>query len=167
MYAVLVDDQASSAQVPGRPVWLSGAVLTLLNKVVFPVLWLAFVAGVPIWVFVTYGRISIAGGFGFIVVFVLVSTVVMMWMTVHLQRVGYCGRELVIANYWREARVPFDQVAAVEPVWWYRSRLVRIRFNGTTPFGSWVYYLPKWGPLRGLFTKPEEELKQLLWPEFQ
>src|ERR1039458_9169403 len=77
VYDVTVDDQLSSAQVPGRLVWLSGAILTLLNKVVFPALWLAFVAGVPIWVFVTYGRISISGGFGFIFVFVLVSTVVM------------------------------------------------------------------------------------------
>jgi hypothetical protein len=167
VYYVRVDGQLSSTQVSGRPVWLSGAVLTLLNKVVFPVLWLAFVAGVPLWVFVTYGRISIGGGFEFIVAFVLVSTIVMVWMAVRLQRVGYCGRELVIANYWREAWVPFDQVAAVEPVWWYRSRLVRIRFKRRTPFGSCVYYLPKWGPVRALFAKPEEELKQLLRPEFK
>jgi hypothetical protein len=164
-YHVWVDNQLSSAQAPGQPVWLSGAVLTLLNKLVFPVLWLAFVAGVPLWVFVTYGRIRIAGGFEFIVVFVLVSTIVLLWMSVRLQRVGYCGRELVIANYWREARVPFDQVAAVESVWWFRSRLVRIRFNRSTPFGSCVYYLPKWGMLLALFTKPEEALRQLLWPE--
>jgi hypothetical protein len=160
-----VDNQLSSAQAPGQPVWLSGAVLTLLNKVVFPVLWLAFVAGVPLWVFVTYGRIRIAGGSKFIVVFVLVSTIVLLGMAARLQRVGYCGRELVIANYWREARVPFDQVAAVESVWWFRSRLVRIRFKGSTPFGSCVYYLPKWGMLLALFTKPEEALRQLLWPE--
>jgi hypothetical protein len=25
-----------------------------------------------------------------------------------------------------------------------------------------VYYLPKWGPLRGLFSKPEEELRRVL-----
>jgi hypothetical protein len=167
VYDVRVDDQLSSAQGPGRPVWLSGAVLTFLNKVVFPVLWLVFVTGVPLWVFVTYGRIAIAGGFDLIVIFVLVSTVVMVWTAVRLHRVGYCGRELVVANYWREARVPFDQVAAVEPVWWYRSRLVRIRFKSRTPFGSCVYYLPKWGPLRGLFARPEEELKKLVWPEFQ
>lgn len=164
MYYVRVDDQSSSAQLPGEPVWLSGAVLTFLNKVVFPVLWLAFVASVPLWVFVTYGRISIKGGFRLIVLFVLVNTVIMLWMAVRLERVGYCGRELIVANYRREARVPFDQVAAVESVWWYRSRLVRIRFDRTTPFGSSVYYLPKWGPLRGLFSKPEEELSRLIWP---
>ena len=167
VYHVWVDDQLCSAQVSGRPVWLSGAILTFLNKVVFPVLWLAFVAGVPLWVFVTYGRITIADGFKFIAVFVLVSTVVIVWMAVRLKRVGYCGRELVIANYWSEARVPFEQVEAVEPVWWFRSRLVRIRFNRGTPLGSCVYYLPKWGPVRALFTNPGEELRQLVWPEFQ
>ena len=80
----------------------------------------------PLWVFMSYGRLSIAPGFRFIAVFVLVSTVIVMWMAVRLKRVGYCGRELVVANYWREARVPFEQVEAVEPVWWFRSRLVRI-----------------------------------------
>jgi hypothetical protein len=30
-----------------------------------------------------------------------------------------------------------------------------------------VYYLPKWGMLLALFTKPEEALRQLLWPEIQ
>src|ERR1035437_2094320 len=167
VYDVLVDNPLSSAHLPGHTVWLSGAILTFLNKVVFPTLWLTVLAWVLIWAFVTYGRISIAGGFGFIVLFVVISTVVMMWMTVHLQRVGYRGRELLIATYWREAWVPFDQVAAGEPVWWYRSRLVRIRFHRTTPFGTCVYYLPKWGPLRGLFTKPEEKLRRVLWPGFQ
>ena len=114
----------------------------------------------------THGRISITRVWGFIVLFVVASTVVMMWMTVHLQLVGYHGRELLIANYWREARVPFDQVAAVEPVWWYRSRLVRIRFKRPTAFGSCVYYLPKWGPLRALFSKPEEELRRVIWSGF-
>jgi hypothetical protein len=114
VYGGQVDDQLSFKQLSGWPVWLSGAVLTLLNKVVFPSLWLAFVVGVPLWVFVTYGRISIAAGFEFIVVFATFSTVVMVWMAVRLQRVGYCERELVIANYWRETRVPFDQIAAVE-----------------------------------------------------
>ena len=164
MYDGPVDDHVPSAQLSGRPIWLSGAILTLLNKIVFPVIWLTVVVQVPLWVLVTKGRISIAPGFGFIVVFVLVATVFMVWMTLHLQRAGYCGRGLVISNYWREAVVPFDQVAAVESVWWYRSRLIRIRFKGNTPFGSFVYYLPKWGPVRALFTKPEDELKHLIWP---
>jgi hypothetical protein len=166
LYHVLVDDPLSSEPDTGPPVWLSGAILTFLNKVVFPTLWITVMAWVPIWVFVTRGRISITRGFGFIILFAVASTVVMMWMTVHLQLVGYHGRELLIANYWREARVPFDQVAAVEPVWWYRSRLVRIRFKRPTAFGSCVYYLPKWGPLRGMFSKPEEELRRVIWSGF-
>ena len=161
-----MDDAFPSEQVPEQPVWLSGAILTFLNKVVFPTLWLTVMAWIPIWVFVTQGRIHISRGFGLIVLFVVASTAVLMWMTVHLQLVGYQGRELLIANYWRDARVPFAQVAAVESVWWYRSRLVRIRFHSPTPFGTCVYYLPKWGPLRGLFSKPEEELRRVIWPGF-
>ena len=81
-----------SAQLSGRPIWLSGPILTLLNKIVFPVIWLTIVVEVPVWVFATKGRINIAPGFGFIVLFVLVATVFMVWLTVHLQRVGHCGR---------------------------------------------------------------------------
>jgi hypothetical protein len=162
VYHVVVDDPLSPAQAPDQPVWLSGAILTFLNKVVFPTLWITVLAWVVIWAFVTYGRISIRSGFGFIALFVVVGTVFMMWMAVRLQLVGYCGRELIVANYRREARIPFEQVAAVESVWWYRSRLVRIRFHRATPFGDCVYYLPKWGPLRGLFSKPEEELRRVL-----
>ena len=86
LYYVLVDDPLSSAPDAGPPVWLSGTILTFLNKVVFPTLWLTVMAWIPIWVFVTRGRISISPGFGFIVLFAVASTVVMMWMTVHLDR---------------------------------------------------------------------------------
>ncbi len=153
----------SSSQAPGQPVWLSGAILTLLNKIGFPVLWLTVIAFVSIRILVIHGRLHIANGFGFIVGFTVVSTVFMIWMSLRLHLVGYCGRELVVDNYYREARIPFEQVAAVESVWWYRSRLVRIRFRGPTPFGTCIYYLPKWGMFRGLFSKPEEDLKRVIW----
>jgi hypothetical protein len=67
-----------------------------------------------------------------------------------------------VANYWREARIAFEDVEAVEPVWWYRGRMVRIRFRRETPFGDTVYYLPKWGPIRCLFAAPDEELREIL-----
>jgi len=142
--------------------WLSGAILTFLSKLVMPVVWLAVLTGVPLWVYLTVGRISIAPGFQFIVWFALIASVPLAWVTVHLQLVGYRGRELVVANYWREARIPFAHVAAVEPVWWYRGRLVRVRFNRQTPFGSLVYYLPKWSPLKAMFSSPEQELRRII-----
>ena len=80
------------------------------------------------------------------------------------QRVGHCGRDLVVDNYLRQARIPFDDVEAVEPVWWYRGRLVRIRFRHRTPFGSLIYYMPKWGPMRAMFDTPEKDLQRLIWP---
>jgi hypothetical protein len=145
--------------------WLSGEFLTFLNKIVFPVLWLALLIGIPIWVLATTGQISVAPGFRFIVAFALIATVPLSWFTLHLQRVGHFGRELVIGNYLREARIPFDDVEAVEPVWWYRGRLVRIRFRRPTPFGSLIYYVPKWSPLRAMVSASEKDLQRLIWPE--
>jgi hypothetical protein len=154
----------SSPQAPGQPVWLSGAILTLLNKIGFPVLWLTIIAFVSIRILVIHGRLHIADdGVGFIVGFILAGTVFMVWVSLQLHLVGYIGRELVVDNYYRQARIPFDQVAAVDSVWWYRSRLVRVRFRGDTPFGSCIYYLPKWVMFRGWFSKPEEDLKRVIW----
>jgi hypothetical protein len=151
-----------SPSAAAHTTWLSGAILTFLSKLVMPVIWLAVLTGVPAWVYITMGRISIAPAFQFIVWFALIATVPLAWVTVHLQLVGYCGRELVVANYWRQARIPFEHVAAVERVWWYRGRLVRIRFNRQTPFGTMLYYLPKWGPLSALFSSPEQDLRRLI-----
>ena len=157
--------EVSSTATEAPTIWLSGAILTFLNKLVFPVAWLALIAGVPLWVYATLGRIQIAPGFQFIVWFALIATAPVLWLTLHLQLVGYSGRELVVANYWREARIPFKNIEAVEPVWWYKGRLVRVRFTGKTPFGSMVYYLPKWGPARAMFSSPEEELRRVIGHE--
>jgi hypothetical protein len=145
--------------------WLSGEFLTFLNKIVLPILWFAVLLGVPLWVLATIGQISVASGFRFIVAFFLIATVPLTWLTLHLQRVGYSGRTLVINNYLREAKISFEDVDAVEPVWWYRGRLVRIRFKRRTPFGSLVYYMPKWGPMRAMISQPERDLQRLIWPE--
>jgi hypothetical protein len=156
LYDALVDEETQ---------WLSGKFLTFLNKLVLPILWFAILLGVPLWVIATAGQISVASGFRFIVAFFLIATVPLTWLTFHLQRVGYSGRTLVIGNYLREARIPFEDVEAVEPVWWYRGRLVRIRFKSRTPFGSLVYYMPKWGPMRAMISQPEKDLQRLIWPE--
>lgn len=152
----------SSAQPEAPTIWLSGAILTFLNKLIFPAAWLAFIVGFPVWVYATMGRIHIAPGFEFIVWFVVIASVPLLWLTAHLQLVGYSGQELVVANYWREARIPFKDVQAVEPVWWFKGRLVRVRLAAGTPFGSIVYYMPKWGPLRAMFSAPEEELRRVI-----
>jgi len=155
-------DEVSSAETEPRTIWLSGAILTFVNKLVFPVAWLALMVGMPLWVYVTMGRIYVAPSFEIIIWFVLIATVPLLWLTVHLQLVGYRGQELVVANYWREARIPFKEIEAVEPVWWYKGRLVRVRFARKTPFGTLVYYMPKWGPARAMFSAPEEELRRVI-----
>ena len=145
-----------------EPVWLSGAIVTFFSKLVMLVLWFAILLGVPIWVYVTMGRISVKPDFQFVVWFALIATVPLTWVTIHTQLVGYQGTDLVVANYWRQARIPFKQVKAVEPVWWYKGRLLRIRFRGPTPFGSLVYYMPKWGAINAMFSSPEEELRSII-----
>jgi hypothetical protein len=157
------NDPISAAGPGAEPtIWLSGAFVTLVNKLVFPPLWIGAVGGILVWVFLTTGRIHIASDFRFLAALIAVATVFMLWFSARLQRVGYAGRELVVANYWRQARIPFEDVAAVEPVWWYWRRLVRIRFRTRTPFGQVVYYMPKWGALRLFTTAPEEELRGII-----
>ena len=145
-----------------QPVWLSGAIVTVFSKLVMPALWFAILVGVPAWVYLTVGRISIKPDFQFIVWFALIATVPLIWVTVHTQKVGYQGTDLLVANYWRGARIPLKHVEAVEPVWWYKGRLVRIRFSRPTPFGSLVYYLPKWGSFKAMLSSPEEDLRRIV-----
>lgn len=142
--------------------WVSGVITTFFSKVVMPTLWAGMLIGVPLWVYTTTGGFSPRPDARFIVWFALIATVPLTWFTVHLQLVGYRGRELMVANYWREARIPFEHIAAVESVWWYKGRLVRIRFNRPTPFGTLVYYMPKWGAFRVWFSRPEEELRRIV-----
>ncbi len=127
------------------PIWVSGTVVTFLNKLLFPALWLSLLAGLILAALIRNGHISIAPGFRWFAVLVVGATVFILWISARIQRVGYAGTDLVVANYWRETRVPFAQVEAVESVWWYRRRMVRVRFSPATPFGATVYYLPKWG----------------------
>jgi hypothetical protein len=142
-------------------VWLSGAILTPLNKLVLPALWLVGVLGLPAWVWAKDGRISLTPEFRFIALFAVVAIVLLGWLTVHLQSVGYRGTRLMVRNPWKQALIPFDDVEAVEPVWWYKGRLVRIRFRSPTPFGDVVYYIPKWAVLRS-FGSPEEDLREIM-----
>src|SRR5579872_862323 len=134
--------ESSSTSAELRTVWLSGSIQTFLSKVVMPTVWLGILIGVPVWVYVTVGRIFIRPDFRFLVWFALIASVPLTWFTVHLQLVGYRGKELIVANYWQEARIPFADIEAVEPVWWYKGRLVRIRFKRQTAFGALVYYMP-------------------------
>jgi hypothetical protein len=143
-------------------VWLSGEFITLLNKLLFPVAWLALISGTLLSVFVRTGHISIASNARSLVAVFFIGTGFMVWFSLRLQRVGYAGRELVISNYGREARIPFDQVEAVEPVWWYRGRLVRVELRSESPFGQVVYYLPKWGFIRCMWSSPDKELRELI-----
>ena len=148
-----------TTQTPSQPViWLSGEIVTFINKI-GPLIWIGMMFS---GVLVKSGHIFIAPPFRFLAGFVVLATIFLCWLSAHLQRVGYTGRDLVISNYLREERIPFNQVEAVEPVWWYRRRMVRIRLRPDTSFGQVVYYIPKWAAIKCLWVRPEKELQRIL-----
>ena len=147
---------------PAQPVtWLSGGIVTVVNKI-GPVLWLAAVAGAFSGIVLKAGHFFIAPGFRPVIAFVFLATVFMFWLSARIQRVGYAGRDLIVSNYLRQERIPFDNVEAAEPVWWYYRRMVRVRMRTHTSFGYVVYYIPKWAAFKCLWVAPEKELQELL-----
>ena len=148
--------------VAPQPVtWLSGEIVTFFNKI-GAVIWLAAVAGAFSGIFLKTGRIFIAPAFRPLLAFVLLATAFIAWLSGRVQRVGYTRRDLIVSNYLRQERIPFEQVEAAEPVWWYFRRMVRIRLRSHTSFGQVVYYIPKWAAFKGLWVAPERELQDLL-----
>lgn len=152
-------------RVAPQPVaWLSGEIVTFFNKI-GAVLWLAGVAGVALallGIFFKTGHMFIVPAFRPLIAFVLLATAFIVWLGGRVQRVGYIGRALIVSNYLRQERIPFDQVEAAEPVWWYFRRMVRIRLRSHTSFGQVVYYIPKWAAFKCLWVAPEKELQDLL-----
>jgi hypothetical protein len=141
--------------------WLSGEIVTLFNKI-GPILWLATVVGGVSGIFLGTGRVFVAPAFRSVVAFIVVATALLLVLSFRIQRVGYAGGELVISNYLRQERIPFQQVEAVEPVWWYHRRMVRVRLRGDTSFGQVVYYIPKWAAFKCFWVAPERELQEIL-----
>ncbi|MGA2711876.1 MAG: hypothetical protein ABSG41_02125 [Bryobacteraceae bacterium] len=146
---------------PQPVTWLSGEIVTFFNKI-GAVFWLAAVAGAFSGIFLKTGHIFIAPAFRPLIAFVFLATAFIVWLSGRVQRVGYTGRDLIVSNYLRQERIPFDQVEAAEPVWWFYRRMVRIRLRPHTSFGQVVYYIPKWAAFRCLWVAPERELQDLL-----
>jgi hypothetical protein len=159
-----MDEAASRDDIRTAPqpvIWLSGEIVTFFNKT-GAVLWLAAVVGVFLRILLKTGHIFIAPAFRPLIAFVLLATAFTFWLSGHIQRVGYIERDLIVSNYLRQERIPFDQVEAAESVWWYFRRMVRIRLRSRTSFGQVVYYIPKWAAFKCLWVAPERELQDLL-----
>jgi hypothetical protein len=157
-----VTSSRDDIHVASPPVtWLSGEIVTFFNKI-GAVIWLAAVVGAFSGILLKTGRIFIAPAFRPFIAFVLLATAFIVWLSVRIQRVGHTSRDLIVSNYLRQERIPFDQVEAAEPVWWYFRRMVRIRLRSQTSFGQVVYYIPKWAAFKGLWVAPERELQDLL-----
>ena len=136
--------------------------MTPLNMFVFPYLWYAFLLAAVVFITLKSGHLPDIGKFGFYAVWLLAVTVFVFWQSSRTKRVGVAGGELVVSSYFREERIPFKQVEAVESVWWYWRRLVRIRFSPPSGFGETIYYIPKWAALVALYSNPANQLRLIM-----
>ena len=153
---------SDDTRVPAQKItWLSGEIVTFFNKI-GALLWLAVVVGVPLAILLRTGHLFITPAFRPFIAFVLLATAFILWLSGRIQRVGYTKHDLIVSNYSRQERIPFDQVETAEPVWWYYRRMVRIQLRSRTSFGQVVYYIPKWAGFKCLWGTPERELQNLL-----
>lgn len=143
-----------------RPVWLSGPVLTALNKYVFP---LAGCAAIVVGSTIVVAKGGLPTG---LILLLLVVLAIVGMLTIgfasRVQNVGYRGRQLLVGDRDEPIRIPFEQIESVDAAWWYRGALVVIRFRGDTEAGSVVYYVPKDSAFRTYFSHPERTLREII-----
>lgn len=102
-------DAGDRTPAQSQPVtWLSGEIVTCFNKV-GPILWIAAVIGAFSGILLKTGHFLVSPDYRFLIAFMFVATVFMFWLSARIQRVGFAGRDLVISNYLRQERIPFDQ----------------------------------------------------------
>ncbi|MGO9303216.1 MAG: hypothetical protein ACLPPV_18535 [Candidatus Korobacteraceae bacterium] len=136
--------------------------MTPLNMYIFPFLWYALLLGAVVYTTLETGHLPDLRALGALPLWLGLLTAFIVWMSNRMKRVGIADGHLVVSNYFREERIPFKQVEAVEGVWWYWRRLVRIRFGPPSGFGRTVYYIPPWASLQALFHNPADELRMLM-----
>jgi hypothetical protein len=106
--------ESKSDASDGRIHWLSGAIVTPLNMFVFPFLWYAFLLTAVVFITLKSGHLSDVRKFGVYGVWLGAVTLFVLWQSSRTKRVGIAGGELVVSSYFREERIPFKQVEAVE-----------------------------------------------------
>ena len=168
----LYDSFVSNGDGPpgGFPVerWLSGRLKTFLYKFIQPTVYT--VAALSAGLYKTHQSLIIGNtnsepiwlSFVFMAGTAIVYGALIFSLALRIQNVGYSGESLVVENRRRCARIPFENIEAVEqPFFW--NQLVRVRFSCPTPFGSVVYCAPK-GFVLWPFSGPANELRRRVWP---
>lgn len=152
--------QDQPASTPAHIQWLSGEIVTPLNMYVLPWLWYGALAAGLIYLTVRFGHFPDLRKLGVFGLLLLGVTIFIAWVSGRTKRVGVCDGQLVVSNYRKTLLIPYAQVAAVENVWWYWRRLVRIRFRGPTEFGSLIYYIPRFAGVMFYFADPTADLRE-------
>jgi len=158
----VVTNEGNASSRDGSTRWLSGAIVTPLNMYIFPFLWYALLLAALVYYTLHSGHFPDIRKLGLFGIWILAVTAFVAWVSSRTRRVGIEGGRLVVSTYFREVRVPFNHIGAVELVWWYWRRLVRVEFTGPNGFSETVYYIPPWAGIRALYSDPARELRSLI-----
>lgn len=141
---------------------------TFVVKYLFPAVWIpAFGAGAllalqhPEDVMYNGVRGAAPSQIGWIFLLLwLAGTTVILWMSVPLKRVRVDSGALVVSNYFREWRVPFDLVTDVTQNRWVNGRPITVRLRADMGCGYRIVFLPQ-ARLRWRTWREDPEVNEL------
>ncbi len=122
---------------------------TFSAKFIFPAVWISGfgLAAVLLWSGSLHDRNNVLPPpilkFVFLGMWIAGSTFIL-WANAGLKRVRTDERQLLLSNYFREIRIPFNAVVDVRQNRWLNSRPITIHFRDETEFGDRVTFIPKW-----------------------
>jgi len=117
---------------------------TVVARFVLPAVWLAAGIAGAIWYLRIPGseRADSLGSAGVAAFVWLFLGIFILWTSSVLKKVTIDGRDLIVSNYFREARIPLNSIIRVHQDKWTRTQPVKIFFNLRTPFGRSISFIP-------------------------
>ena len=73
----------------------------------------------------------------------IAGTSFIFWACARLKRVRVEESAILVSNYLKEIRIPFDAIAAVTENRWLNIYLVTIHFRSATEFGDRIIFMPR------------------------
>ncbi len=73
----------------------------------------------------------------------IAGTSFILWGCARLKRVRVDESGLLVSNYLKETRIPFDDIREVSENRWINIHPVTIHFRRSTPFGERVVFMPR------------------------
>jgi hypothetical protein len=129
---------------------------TFIIKIIFPLLWLAMILVLVVFLFLgeRYFHVTFNGPLPIPIRWVIVGSQIIIFMIIwlpsrKLKRVRMDEQFLYISNYWKEIKVPLQEVADVKSTWWDISG-VTVTLRNPTLIGSRIHFMVPfhWGLFR-------------------